>query len=67
MNTQALKAAMALHGDTLADLSRTIGTTPGTASLKCTGKSEFTQNEIQAIVKRYNLTDEQVVNIFFCD
>lgn len=66
MNAQLLKSKMVLHGDEdfstcLADV---IGTSRQTASAKLDGRSKFTQPEISLIVKRYNLTGEEIREIF---
>jgi len=76
MNTNKLRAKMALYGDTGGTLAKLYGDTGGTLA-KALGLSpqwfsrklneknaEFTQGEIQAIKDRYNLTAEEVDEIF---
>lgn len=65
MNTQLLKSQMTLAKDTLASLAKALGRTSGTVWLKVNGKSEFTQSEIAVIAKRYELSPEQIEQIFF--
>lgn len=65
MNTQLLKSRMVLVKDTLADLSEILGITPGTLSNKINGKSEFTQAEIGKIAEHYQLTGDEIKEMFF--
>jgi hypothetical protein len=59
---------MALHGDTNNSLSKHLGITPLTMSLKINGKgAEFTQGEIMSIAKKYDLTADQINQIFFAE
>ena len=66
MNKKLLKSFMILHGDTNATLAEYIGITERSFSSKINENgTEFKQNEIMAIKKRYELSDEQVCQIFF--
>lgn len=67
MNANKLRAMMALHGDTGKVLSGVLNITQSRFSAKLTGRggAQFTQGEIQAIKDRYDLTPEQVDDIFF--
>ena len=65
MNTELLKSIIVLNKDTQGELANYLGTTQGTLSFKITGKSDFTRSEIKRIKDRYNLTAEQVNEIFF--
>lgn len=66
MNTNKLRAKMALHGDTGGTLAKALDLSPQWLSRKLNEKNaEFTQGEIQAIKDRYNLTAEEVDEIFF--
>ena len=66
MNTNKLRAKMALFGDTGSTLAEAIGISQQRFSAKLNGKdAEFTQGEIQTIKDRYNLTAEEVDDIFF--
>ena len=66
MNSKLLRSIMVLHGDTNATLAEYIGIAERSFSSKINENgTEFKQNEIVAIRKRYSLTDEQVCQIFF--
>lgn len=62
-----LKAQMKAHGDTQASLAASIGISLSrlNAKLNRTAGAEFDVAEIRAIKKRYNLSAEEVDNIFF--
>lgn len=62
-----LEAKMKIYGDTQKDLAEVIGISLQTFNLKLNGKSEFTRDEIQKIKVRYNLTAEEIDEIFFAD
>lgn len=57
---------MVLHGDTQRTLAEALEMAELTLSKKLNEKNEFTQSEIKAIKKRYNLKPEEVDAIFFC-
>lgn len=66
MNTKELKIEMLRHGDSGNTLSEALGMTSASFSKKINAKdAEFTQGEISAIVERYNLSAERLVEIFF--
>ncbi len=66
MNKELLKSFMVLHEDTNATLAEYVGITERSFSSKINENgTEFKQNEIMAIKKRYKLSDEQVCQIFF--
>lgn len=65
MNKELLKSIMILNKDTQKDLADYLGMTQGTLSFKMTGRNDFTRSEIKMIIDRYNLTPEQVNQIFF--
>ena len=66
MNTNKLRSKMALFGDTGSTLSEVLGISPQRFSAKLNeNKAEFTQREIQIIKDRYDLTAEEVDDIFF--
>ena len=69
MNKTELEIEMKRHGDTGKTLSSYLGISPGTFSMKLneTKGAEFTQGEIMAIVKRYNLSPERTSEIFFVE
>ena len=67
LNKNMLKSVMVLHGDTQEALADYLGISSPTLSLKMneTNGAEFTQGEIKKIIKRYDLTAEQTMKIFF--
>ncbi len=67
MNTKLLRSKMVLFGDTNASLAAHLDISAQRFSAKIneTNNAEYTQGEIEKIRNRYNLTDEDVVNIFF--
>ena len=66
MNSKLLRSVMVLHGDTNADLAECLGITEQSVSGKINENgTEFKQGEIAKIKARYNLTPEQVDEIFF--
>lgn len=66
MNSKLLRSIMVLHGDTNASLAEYLGIAERSFSSKINENgTEFKQNEIQAIRKKYSLSDEQVCLIFF--
>lgn len=66
MNTNLLKAHMALHGDTLNALAGALGITRQALHNKTRGRSQFKQREIRAICERYNLKPDDMITLFFC-
>lgn len=68
MNKYRLESVMRLHGDTAGDLAQYLGITRGTFSQKINEKrTGFTQSEIMRIKEKYQLTAEEVGQIFFAD
>lgn len=69
MNKNKMVSVMKLHGDTQESLAEAIGISVQrlNAKINSTGGAEFTMSEIRAIKIRYNLTSQEVDEIFFCD
>ena len=67
MNSKLLKVKMMLNDDTNSVLAKAIGISPQRLSAKIneTGGAEFTQGEIEKIKNRYDLTPQEVNDIFF--
>jgi hypothetical protein len=66
MNVPLLKSVMALHNDTNKDLANYLRITEQSLSNKINERdTEFKQGEIAAIKERYDLSAEQVEQIFF--
>lgn len=67
MNKNLLRSIMALHGDndtTLAEFLL-ISRSRFSAKINETNGAEFTKREITKIREKYELTGEQVIDIFF--
>jgi hypothetical protein len=58
---------MILHGDTGNTLAKALGISPQRFSAKINERNgaEFTQGEIMAIKERYNLSADDIDDIFF--
>lgn len=69
MNKNKFVSVMKLHGDTQESLAEAIGLSVQrmNAKINSTGGAEFTMSEIRAIKIRYDLTGEDIDEIFFCD
>lgn len=67
MNKNLLESVMKLHGDTGGMLAEYLHIARSTFSAKIneTNGAEFTQNEIRIIKEKYNLSAEQINDIFF--
>ena len=65
MNKNLLKAIMLTHNDKIDSLAKELNVTRTTLYSKLKGKSQFTLRDIQTIKARYNLTIEEIGNIFF--
>lgn len=66
MNKEKLRSIMVLHGDTNKDLAELLEITEQSVSAKINENgTEFKQGEIAKIISRYNLSPEQVRDIFF--
>lgn len=65
MNKNAFKSLIILKGDTQKDVADALGVTEQTIGDKLNGVSDFKQTEIKTLIDRYDLTPEQVNDIFF--
>jgi len=65
MNTNMLISKMKLFGDNQRDLANALNLSLATTNSKINGKSDWTQTEIAIIAVRYDLTPEEVNQIFF--
>lgn len=66
MRPKLFKSKMALFGDTIIGLSEEMKIHRNTLSEKIEGvKSQFKQGEIDFFIDRWNLTPNEVVDIFF--
>lgn len=66
INKNLLKSKMALFGDNQGDLANALGISQQTLSLKMNGVNgaNFNVDEIKIIKTKYNLTTEEVDEIF---
>ena len=66
MNGRLLKAKMILYGDENFSecLATILNITRQTASSKLNGSTSFTQPEISTIAKRYQMTGDEIREIF---
>ena len=66
MNKTKLRSVMVFHGDTNKDLAEYLGISEQSVSNKINENgTEFKQGEIALIRTKYNLSAEQVEDIFF--
>lgn len=65
MNKNAFKSVMVLHGDTQKTVADALGVSEQTVGDKINGVSDFKTSEIKILINRYNLTPDQVDEIFF--
>ena len=66
MKKELLRSIMVLHGDTNKDLADYLGISEQSVSNKINENgTEFKQGEIARIKTKYNLSSEQIDNIFF--
>ena len=66
MKRHLLKQKMVDNNDTMKTLARVLDIAPNTLYKKMQGTvQEFTQTEIHKIAERYNLTAEEIKDIFF--
>ena len=66
MNAVELKKIMLDHGESNRSLADFLGVRESTFSSKLhENGASFRKSEIQQIIERYNLTAEQIKNIFF--
>lgn len=67
MNTLQFNVYKVKNNDTQAILAEAMGLTQSALSARINGKIEFRQNEINFIRKRWGLTDQETVDIFFSE
>lgn len=60
-----LKAVLERFGQTQSDLAELLGITYQSVSIKLNGHKDFTQTEIFKIINFYELTADEVMDIFF--
>lgn len=65
VDKRLFKSKMYLYGDNGKSLAKYLGITQATVSRCLNGRAEFTQSQIGRIKDRYELTAEEVEDIFF--
>ena len=65
MKTILFKTFMVKNGDTQQKLAKDMCIAQSALSARINGKTDFRQNEINYIRKRYGLSDRETVDIFF--
>ena len=60
-----LRLVLEKYGHTQNDLANLLGLTYQSVSIKINGHKDFTQSEILMIMQCYELTPEELVDIFF--
>lgn len=67
MNTRLFKAEMMAYGDTQVSLSAAMGLSVSRLNAKINERdgAAFTQREMTFLIKRYSLTPQKAVDIFF--
>ena len=65
MNINLFKSKMKLHEDTQVELAKGLEMAISSLSYKINGKTPFNANEIKKVKVRYNLTPDEVDEIFF--
>ena len=65
-NTNLLKARMVEHGDNdyISKLAALLNISRTTASNKLNNNTQFNQEEIALVAQKYNLSAEEIKNIF---
>lgn len=64
VNSLFLKYIMQKKGDTVEELAEHLNITRATLSAKINNKTEFKLSEIVGISRRYELTDNQIREVF---
>ena len=67
MNTNELKAEMKRNDDTQEKLAEALGLNISGVNDRINGRVEFRRSEINIIRRRYNLSPEDTVRIFFAE
>ncbi len=67
MNKDLLRSVIVAHGDNMGKLAEAMGMQQSALSNRVNGLVEFRQGEINFIRHRYNLTPEQMQDIFFAE
>ena len=67
MSANKLKAAIVARGETLSNTARAIGVSKSAFYRKMHRQTEFTRGEINSIASYLDLSDEELISIFFTE
>ena len=69
MNKTLFSSAMVKHNDTQSSLAKAMGLSLSRLNAKINERdgAAFTQSEMAFIIKRYNLTNDEAMEIFFAN
>lgn len=67
MNSNLLKSVIVRNGDTQEKLAEAMGLPTSALNMRINGRIEFRRNEINFIKHRYELSSEEIDNIFFTE
>ena len=67
MNSNLLKSVIIKNGDTQEKLAEAMGLPASALNMRINGKIEFRRNEINFIKQRYQLSSEEIDDIFFTE
>lgn len=67
MGLRKLKAVIVRNGDTQATLANALGLCVSSLNARILKKTDFKQTEMDAIKKRYRLSNDEFMDIFFTD
>lgn len=67
VNTQLIRSVIVKNGDTQALLASALGLAVSALNARIHGQVDFRRKEINLIRKRYNLSPEETMDIFFSE
>ena len=67
MNINLLRSKMVLKGETQLDLAKAMNITKASMSVKMNGKNPFKLDEVKFIANRYDLSNDEIVEIFLSE
>ena len=67
MNKAAMKSTMAKHSDTQEQLAEALNMQTSGLNARINGHVDFRASEIVLIIKRYGLSSQETMEIFFDD
>lgn len=67
MNTNMLKSVLVRHGDNVAALAEKMGLSQAALYRRINGETQFTAGEIRSFKNIYELTGDEIDDIFFAN